>query len=119
MARRKDLLSEAIADAKAVKETALANAKLALEEAFTPKLQSMISAKLAEEADDEMEEELDSSDLGAGDNAQPDAGAADSSDIENDDELIVAEEDELEEEDFAKSKTPMLRKARGRPRMAI
>jgi hypothetical protein len=31
----------------------MANAKLALEEAFTPKLQSMISAKLAEEADDE------------------------------------------------------------------
>ena len=54
---RKDLLSEAIADAKAVKETALANAKLALEEAFTPQLQSMISAKLAEEADDE--EEMD------------------------------------------------------------
>ena len=54
---RKDLLAEAIADAKAVKETALANAKLALEEAFTPKLQSMISAKLAEEMDDELEEE--------------------------------------------------------------
>lgn len=101
MARRKDLLSEAIADAKAVKETALANAKLALEEAFTPKLQSMISAKLAEEADeevDEMEEELDSSDLGAGDNAQPDAGASDSSDIENDDELIGEEEVDEEEE---------------------
>ena len=44
---RKDLLAEAIADAKAVKETALANAKLALEEAFTPKLQSMISAKVS------------------------------------------------------------------------
>ena len=54
---RKDLLSEAIADAKAVKETALANAKLALEEAFTPKLQSMISAKLAEELDDDELEE--------------------------------------------------------------
>ena len=54
---RKDLLSEAIADAKAVKETAMANAKLALEEAFTPKLQSMISAKLAEEAEEEMEED--------------------------------------------------------------
>ena len=54
---RKDLLAEAIADAKAVKETALANAKLALEEAFTPKLQSMISAKLAEEMDDELEDE--------------------------------------------------------------
>jgi len=99
MARRKDLLSEAIADAKAVKETALANAKLALEEAFTPKLQSMISAKLAEDADEEMEEELDSSDLGAGDNAQPSDDASDSSDIENDDELMVAEEDELEEDE--------------------
>lgn len=99
MARRKDLLSEAIADAKAVKETALANAKLALEEAFTPKLQSMISAKLAEEADeDEVDEELDSSDLGSGDNAQPDAGASDSSDIENDDELIGEEEVDEEEE---------------------
>jgi hypothetical protein len=52
----KDLLKEAIADAKAVRETALANAKLALEEAFTPRLQSMLSAKLAEE----MEEEDDS-----------------------------------------------------------
>ena len=61
MARRRDLLAEAIADAKAVKETALANAKLALEEAFTPKLQSMISAKLAEEAEveEEMDEELE------------------------------------------------------------
>ena len=104
MARRKDLLSEAIADAKAVKETALANAKLALEEAFTPKLQSMISAKLAEEADeevDEMEEELDSSDLGAGDNAQPSDDANDSSDIENDDELMGEEEDMDEEEEVS------------------
>ena len=46
-----DLLKEAIADAKAVRETALANAKIALEEAFTPRLQSMLSAKLAEEED--------------------------------------------------------------------
>ena len=55
-----DLLKEAIADAKAVRKTALANAKLALEEAFTPKLQSMISAKIREEADvDEMREDED------------------------------------------------------------
>jgi len=52
-----DLLKEAIADAKAVRTTALANAKLALEEAFTPKLQSMISAKIREEAEhDDMDE---------------------------------------------------------------
>ena len=51
-----DLLKEAIADAKAVRETALANAKMALEEAFTPHLKSMLSAKLAE---DEIEEDDD------------------------------------------------------------
>ena len=50
-----NLLKEAIADAKAVRETALANAKIALEEAFTPKLQRMLSAKLAQEEDGESE----------------------------------------------------------------
>ena len=44
----KDLFKEAIADAKQVREAALANAKVALEEALTPKLQSMLSAKLQE-----------------------------------------------------------------------
>ena len=53
-----NLLKEAIADAKAVRTTALANAKLALEEAFTPKLQSMISAKIREEAEVEDLEEM-------------------------------------------------------------
>ena len=52
----KDILKEAIADAKAVREVALANAKAALEEAFTPKLQSMLSAKLSEELDEELNE---------------------------------------------------------------
>ena len=56
------LLKEAIADAKAVRETALANAKIALEEAFTPRLQSMLSARLSE-ADDEMYEEEDEMDF--------------------------------------------------------
>ena len=54
----KDILKEAIADAKSVREVALANAKAALEEAFTPKLQSMLSAKLSEELN-ESEEEID------------------------------------------------------------
>ena len=52
-----DLLKEAIADAKAVRETALENAKLALEEAFTPKLQSMLSQKIQTEMEDEDPEE--------------------------------------------------------------
>ena len=59
MATNTDLLKEAIADARAVKETAIANAKLALEEAFTPHLKSMLAAKLDEmdKKDDEVKEE--------------------------------------------------------------
>ena len=56
MATNRDLLKEAIADAKAVKETAIANAKAALEEAFTPYLKEKLSAKL-NEMDEEMYEE--------------------------------------------------------------
>jgi len=56
MATNRDLLKEAIADAKAVKETAIANAKAALEEAFTPYLKEKLSMKL-NEMDDEMYEE--------------------------------------------------------------
>ena len=50
-----DLLREAIADAKAVRETALANAKIALEEAFTPRLQSMLSRKIEAEMGEEQQ----------------------------------------------------------------
>ena len=55
MANR-DLLKEAIADAKALKETAIANAKVALEEAFEPRLKSMLSAKLEEMEKEDVEE---------------------------------------------------------------
>ncbi len=59
MANR-DLLKEAIAEAKSVKETAIANAKLALEEAFTPHLKSMLSAKLEEmDIDEDVNEETE------------------------------------------------------------
>jgi hypothetical protein len=54
-----DLLKEAIADAKAVRETALANAKMALEEAFTPRLQNMLSQKIQNEIEDEDDEKKD------------------------------------------------------------
>jgi hypothetical protein len=87
----KDLLKEAIADAKAVKETALANAKIALEEAFTPRLQSMLSHKIAEELEDEEvpmeeEEEFATTDEYMGE------------EDEMGEELPVEEEDEMGEE---------------------
>lgn len=50
-----DLLKQAIADAKAVKETALANAKLALQEAFQPTMMRMISDQIENEVDGEEE----------------------------------------------------------------
>jgi len=71
------LLKEAIADAKAVRETAIANAKIALEEAFTPRLQSILSRKLqaemeGDEEEADMNEENDvSSEIGGGDNKMP------------------------------------------------
>ena len=52
-----DMLRQAIADAKIIKETAIANAKNALEEAFTPKLKELLSEKIEEmDMEEEMEE---------------------------------------------------------------
>ncbi len=89
----KDLLKEAIADAKAVRETAIANARLALEEAFTPKLQSMLSTKIQEE-----EEELEDTDTAPeGDEA---AVAADSADTGAADEETEETSEEPAEESY-------------------
>lgn len=49
-----ELLKEAIADAQTIKEVALQNAKDVLEEAFTTRLQSMISDRIQREAEEEM-----------------------------------------------------------------
>ena len=95
------LLKEAIADAKAVRETAIANAKLALEEAFTPKLQSMLSRKIEEEADDmddELEEQSDSSNIGAGDNKvnQADGDDEEKTETETSSDAPGTEDDNLD-----------------------
>ena len=84
------LLKEAIADAKAVKETALANAKLALEEAFTPRLQSILSQKMRQEAEmegddtEQVDEELDSSSIGTGDKSGGNPGKTPALDADTD-----------------------------------
>ena len=108
-----DLLKEAIADAKAVRETALQNAKMALEEAFTPHLKSMLSAKLAEEdieedenpfADKDEDDEEESADEGMHDSPRredddeedPEEGMHDSPRREDDDEEEVDESEIVE-----------------------
>ena len=114
----KDLLKEAIADAKAVRQTALANAKMALEEAFTPRLQSMLSAKLAEDlSDDEstaVEEDEEEEGMGMKaktemeegdeDDTMPDEGDEDEEDEEDSDdrglESEPADDDQVIEDDL-------------------
>jgi hypothetical protein len=53
---KSDLLKEAIADAKAVKETALANAKIALQEAFMPRFENMLATSMEHQMDEDEEE---------------------------------------------------------------
>ena len=114
-----DLLKEAIADAKAVRETALQNAKMALEEAFTPHLKSMLSAKLAEEdieedenpfADKDEDDEEESADEGMHDSPRreddddedPEEGVHDSPRREDDDDEEEVDESEIVEIDGVK-----------------
>jgi len=107
MAKR-DILKEAIADAKAVKETAIANAKAALEEAFTPQLKSMLSAKLEEMELDEKKEYSDDDREPAKDEYKPEKDTVDRKMMENEDideeinldELLNEIESELEEEEL-------------------
>jgi hypothetical protein len=54
----KDLFKQAIAEAKSVREAAIANAKEALEETLTPHLKDLLAAKLQEMEDSQNEEEV-------------------------------------------------------------
>lgn len=55
MANNRELLKEALADAKSLREMAITNAKAALEESFTPQIKTMLSQKL-QEMEKEVEE---------------------------------------------------------------
>ena len=90
-----DLLREAIADAKAVRETALENAKIALEEAFTPRLQSMLSKKIATEIETD-EDEAEERSMSEEDEEEM---KMDSDELHSDKEEDDAEERSMSEED--------------------
>ena len=80
-----DILKEAIADAKALRATALENAKIALEEAFTPRLKNMLSQKIQSEVEHEDE-------LGEGEHDAEDGMSQD--DVEVDADKLAEDEDE-------------------------
>ena len=106
----RDLLKEAIADAKAVKETAIANAKAYLEEAFTPQLRSALAAKLEELEEDEVSEtvsetedvkEMSDPDMrhGEDEDGEPEEGALKQTEKDRE----INEEDELDLDEILKS----------------
>ncbi len=96
-----DLLKEAIADAKAVRETALQNAKMALEEAFTPQLKSMLSAKLKEEEEEiGGEEEVEEAAPHGGAQAldtPPTTNSDEDPEVRESEEFEIGDEEESEE----------------------
>jgi S-DNA-T family DNA segregation ATPase FtsK/SpoIIIE len=102
MATNRDLLKEAIADAKAVKETAIANAKAALEEAFTPQLKTMFAAKLQEmeSEEEEMNEVEGFGDFDTKENAGFNQGMKEKALDEVEDEMYEAEDKDMMEIDL-------------------
>ena len=90
-----NLLKEAIADAKAVRATALANAKAALEEAFNTKAEAMLAEKLKQEI--AADEAVSSSDIGSGGvgaSHAPDKGAVTHQDPQGGPKTVAFEEGE-------------------------
>jgi len=74
------LLKEAIADAEAVRQTAIENAKLSLEETFTPQIKSMLSRRLRAEAEgmehDEEEKDVETKEAPEAEKEAPKAPVA-------------------------------------------
>lgn len=108
-----EFFSEAVADAKTIRQTAIENAKDHLEEAFTPKLQSMLSQTIQQEmegeeempdeeegGDEEEEIELDLSDLedAAEEAEEEEEGEEEASDEEESEEDMeeITDQDELD-----------------------
>ena len=56
MSTKNELLQSSIADAKLIKEAAMLNAKKAIEEAFAPHLKEMLSSKIQEMEDEQLNE---------------------------------------------------------------
>jgi hypothetical protein len=108
-----NIYKQAILDAKAIRASAIANAKTSLTEAMEPRIQEMMRLKLSEELDNDMEESYDDMEEGFEDNVGYYAGgqkpkhhaSATSEDIEEteinelDLDEILAELDGISEED--------------------
>ena len=109
MSNNTKIYSEAIAEAKSIRETAMANAKLALEEAFAPRMQEMMSTKLealAEEDDLEEgygEEETQNEEISLEELLAELEGLEETADADTDDQMNEADEETMEENTIAEA----------------
>ena len=102
----KDLFKQAIAEAKSIREAAIANAKEALEESLTPHLKDMSAAKLQEMDEASIEEDaVNEVDVdGTYESEDKEAGAMEEIEVEEAEEVEAepeAEDDSEESEDEA------------------
>lgn len=94
----KDLLKQAIAEAKTIREAAIANAKEALEETLTPHLKEMLALKLQEmEEEDSMEEVVNEEETINNPEGPTAHGNVAEAEEEEEEETEEAEEEEGEE----------------------
>lgn len=97
----KDLLKQAIAEAKTIREAAIANAKEALEETLTPHLKDMLAAKLQEMDEKEDEEVMDENIYEAEEEEVEAEEGEEGAEEETGEEGEEGEEEELEIEDMS------------------
>ena len=99
-----NLYQDAILDAKALRASAIANAKAALEEAFEPKIQEMLRAKLSEEEVSEIAEAEEIEEVKHEEESMKEEVAVEESTEINEQELdeILAQLEELDQVEEAK-----------------
>jgi len=99
MKNNRNLFKEAIAEAKAVKEVSIANAKAALEEALTPRLKTMFEQKLAEmDAKETHTEDVDEEETDEVFDLEELLAELDSSDEEEEEEAPEEDDSEMDSE---------------------
>ena len=121
----KDLLKQAIAEAKTIREAAIANAKEALEESLTPHLKEMLAQKLQEMENDEVDETTNQAEFedysedpqrhgNVGDlheAEEEDEPVEDEEEVEGDEEEVEEEEEDIDpnDPDFAEKLKDLIR----------
>lgn len=109
-----ELYKQAILDARALRETALANAKESLAETFQPRIKEMLRMKLSEELEEDLQEKADIEEVDTMEEAYEEGSTMEESNMEEATlEEILAELNALSEEMEEGSKMEEAKKEKG------